>query len=314
MRRGRTRARARERGRRHTARVGNAQGNTGTWSFTSAWVVGQLVYERARAWLSRRGPNGTILAADRRWGNRLRTAIISDVHANVDALQTVLERIAAIGVDRVVCLGDIVGYNADPAACVDRVREACDTVIAGNHERMLLGRCRDGVARPVLAAIDWSREQLRAEQLAWLAELPEEAELEPGILLVHGSPRDPDEYIARPTVLRDNYRWLETHRPAVRLCCFGHTHRPLLAAPPRVQRRFGRCEEIELDPARLAFVNPGSVGQPRDGSPLASFAIHDAQRHTITFVRTPYPIVRAQQRVLAAGLHERFAQRLAQGR
>ncbi len=244
----------------------------------------------------------------------VRTAIISDIHGNLEALEMVFTRLETTGVERVVCLGDIVGYNADPAACVALVRERCSAVVQGNHERMVLGRGLEGVHRATRAAIAWTREQLDAEAIAWIASLPEQLELEGGLLLVHGSPRDPDEYLLGPAAVRASYAFLLEHHPHVRRCFFGHTHLPIVAAPPAPVLSFHESRSVEIDRERLAMINPGSVGQPRDGSPLAAYAVYDDETHTVTIHRSAYPIVRAQQKVRAAGLNERFARRLARGR
>ncbi|GIW72418.1 MAG: metallophosphatase family protein [Planctomycetota bacterium] len=244
----------------------------------------------------------------------MRYAIISDIHGNLEALETVLAHIEQEGVEQVLCLGDVVGYNANPKECLDLVRAHCAAVIQGNHERMVLGEDLDLVHPSTRHAIEWTRQQLDAEDLAYIAGMPERLEWQDDILLVHGSPRDRDEYILTAEALRENFLYLQEHFPRTRMCLFGHSHFPMIVAVPQLHAPLHETTTVKLEPGAVSLVNPGSVGQPRDGCPLASFAIYDTDDPSVTVVRCAYPIVKAQQKVRAAGLHERIALRLGLGR
>lgn len=244
----------------------------------------------------------------------MRYGILADIHANLEALEAAFTFLAEQEVDDIVCLGDIVGYNANPKECLDQVRARCSTSIKGNHERMVLGGSLAGVRQETLDATEWTRNQLSDEDLAYLGGLGDTAPLGDGVLLVHGSPRDPDEYILSTDAIRDNMDLLKREHPAVKVCFFGHSHFPMIIGLPEIHTRFHETKTVALDPARLYLVNPGSVGQPRDSCPLSSFAIFDTDRHAVTIYRRPYDVTKTQEKILAAGLHERLASRLERGK
>jgi len=246
----------------------------------------------------------------------VRYLILSDLHANLDAFDAVLED-ADGAWDRAIVLGDLVGYGAEPNAVVDKVR-ALDpvAVIRGNHDKAACG-LDDGsqfnhVAR---VAATWTGHQLTPANLTYLRELP----MGPVIIddlteICHGAPFDEDYYIFDGN---DAIRGLEsTNRP---LCLFGHTHLPVMfwvrgnayegAAP-------GDGAETTLDVEENAryLVNPGSVGQPRDGDARAAYAVLDSAARVLRLRRVIYPVEQAQRRILAAGLPASLANRLALGR
>jgi predicted phosphodiesterase len=245
---------------------------------------------------------------------RLRLGVISDIHGNLEALEMAFRRLEDMGAERFVCLGDVIGYNASPKECLDLVRERCEAVVQGNHERMVLGKDLDIVHPSTRAAILWTRKQLTDDDIEWVELLPEQALVGEGVLLVHGAPRHTDEYILTARGMKENYILTCEQFPGVRACFFGHTHLPMVACPPEAHVQFHETREVPLAADALAMVNPGSVGQPRDGCPLSSFALYDDEACTVTIVRSPYAIVRAQQKVRDAGLNERLARRLALGR
>jgi predicted phosphodiesterase len=245
-------------------------------------------------------------------------AVISDVHANLQALQAVLADIRARGCQRIWCLGDTVGYAANPAECVDLVFAHCEVVLAGNHDLAVVGDDRASVERvPGMydggpgAGIALAKMVLGGERLHLLAQLTPQVELD-NIELSHGSSRDPIwEYVRSPETataqLSDQQR---------DLAAVGHTHMPLLweRAPGAAEAHGGTMPDassIVLEPGTRRVFNPGSVGQPRDRDPRAAWALLDGG--TLSFHRTTYDIVAAQAAIHAAGLPAETADRLELG-
>jgi diadenosine tetraphosphatase ApaH/serine/threonine PP2A family protein phosphatase len=241
--------------------------------------------------------------------------VISDVHANLDALNAVLA--AAGAVDRVLVLGDLVGYGAEPNPVIDRIRSlAAATVIRGNHDKVGAGlEDVEGFNYLARHAITWTQSALTPDNKAWLAALPAGPVLvEPLVEICHGAPFDEDCYIFDDL---DATRALRTSRAP--LCLFGHTHVPAafrlaqdelaMIGPPR-----GPRFRIALDGEVKYLVNCGAVGQPRDGDPHAAFGVLDTIDRALTVVRVPYDVGAAQAKIIAAGLPEVLAQRLAVGR
>jgi diadenosine tetraphosphatase ApaH/serine/threonine PP2A family protein phosphatase len=246
----------------------------------------------------------------------LRYLILSDIHANVDALEAVLNG-AAGSWDRVVVLGDLVGYGAEPNAVIDRVR-ALDpvAVIRGNHDKAACGlEDASNFNQIARTAAAWTFETLTDDNRQYLRDLPSgPITLDDTVEICHGAPFDEDHYIFDGD---DALRALEAGtRP---LCLFGHTHLPVI---------FRRSEEVfdgfvpegeqetrvPLAPAARYLVNPGSVGQPRDGDPRAAFAIYDSDGPSLILHRLAYPVETAQRRIRTAGLPPSLANRLAIGR
>ncbi|HEY7406607.1 MAG TPA: metallophosphoesterase family protein [Candidatus Angelobacter sp.] len=251
----------------------------------------------------------------------MRLLVISDIHANLEALEACLE--AAPEYDQVYNLGDIVGYGADPNAVTERSRALGSVFVRGNHDKACSGLTDLDDFNPIagLAAL-WTRQTLEAGHLEFLRELPH-GPIAPqeGIQLVHGSPRDEDEYLLMAS---DAYiQMAQTETP---LIFFGHTHVQrcfLLEAgsslgkslvPAYKSSKGKQSIKLELKPNTKYMVNPGSIGQPRDNDPRAAFLLYDTDANTIAFHRVPYDIERAQEKIMAAGLPERLAIRLAEGR
>ncbi len=246
----------------------------------------------------------------------MRRLIVSDIHSNADALEAVVAD-AAGQYDEIVCCGDVVGYNACPRETVAWAIASVAHIVRGNHDRVIafIDEPND-FNHYALHAARWTHEQLAPEQLAWLRRLPAGPLVLEGFELVHGSPIDEDEYVT----VREEAAFLRNEILAP-LCFFGHTHlqggwlwaRGGMAELRRP--RFGEPEVVhELDPEALYFVNPGSVGQPRDRDPRAAYAVWDDEQRTIAFRRVEYDIQAAQKRILDAGLPEHLAIRLAFGR
>ncbi len=251
----------------------------------------------------------------------MRALLLSDIHSNLDALEACLA--AAPGYDLAANLGDIVGYGACPNEVIARSRELGRLFVRGNHDKACSGVSDLEYFNPVAGlAVLWTQRALTAENLQWLRELPtgpvQVPEL-PGVQFAHGSPLDEDEYLILPTDALDPLA--ETPVP---LTFFGHTHvqggfslnqsdarsmRPEYPGRDQLQRY-----ELALRPGVHYLINPGSVGQPRDGDARAAFAVFDSEARTVTYFRVPYDIARAQQRIRDAGLPERLASRLSEGR
>ncbi len=248
-------------------------------------------------------------------------AVVSDIHANLEALQAVLAEIDAREIDTVVCLGDLVGYGADPDACVGAVTSRCRQVVRGNHDKAVAGILDVEWFNPAArAAALWTRNAVRPDTLQVIRDLPQGPCLlaeDEQVVLCHGTPFDEDVYLMDEGSILDTYDALDSQFPQARICFNGHTHVPLVvcrrAAGARAQV-IRRQQTVQLDPGSVYLVNPGSVGQPRDGIASASFGILDTDGMTYTNVRTPYEMQETRRKILRAGLPASLAHRLAEGR
>jgi diadenosine tetraphosphatase ApaH/serine/threonine PP2A family protein phosphatase len=243
-------------------------------------------------------------------GDAKRYAVLGDVHGNWEALGAVLDDAAAQGVTDHVCVGDLVGYNADPAACLDRIREICSTVVRGNHDHYCVhDECLDDFHPLAASVVEWTREQLGDEQKAYLQGLNLSA-LVDGFTLVHSTLDMPEKwgYVFDTLQADANFAYQSTA-----LCFHGHTHLPVVFEKlGRVVRR--SVETVRLQLGKKYFVNIGSVGQPRDGDPRASYVVYDTAARTIHFRRVAYDIAAVQKKIRDAGLPERLALRLETGK
>jgi predicted phosphodiesterase len=246
----------------------------------------------------------------------MRYLILSDIHANHEALTAVLARVRRKRWDRAVFLGDLVGYGANPNQTVDAVRRLSPLVaIRGNHDKVCSG-VEDGEMfnRVALQAAMWTRQRLTPGNLRWLRSLPEgPAVVDGAFAIAHGTPIDEDAYIFGEIEALNVFR--QTTFP---LCFFGHSHFPVIfgLSPDAIQTVLTAAPafRFRLEPGVRYLVNPGSIGQPRDGCPLASFAMFDTDTRTVTVYRVPYALERAQRKILDAGLPRPLADRLALGR
>jgi predicted phosphodiesterase len=239
----------------------------------------------------------------------MRIAVLSDIHANLVALDAVLDSIGPV--DALWHLGDVVGYGPEPDAVVDRLRDAGARGVRGNHDAAAIGGREIDYFNPdAKRAMEWTRGVIRPETIAWLTALPERL-TDGDFLLVHGSPRDPIwEYVTSAAIARENLAVAET--PHV---LHGHTHVAVAFRDDgdRTQTLVPRDgATLPLDDGR-AMVNPGSVGQPRDGNPDASWLVLDTDRHECTWHRVAYDIESVQAAMLSAGLPARLASRLSFG-
>jgi predicted phosphodiesterase len=243
----------------------------------------------------------------------MRCLVLSDVHSNLEAFEAVIED--AGPVDQVWCLGDVVGYGPDPNACVELLRSLPYRCVAGNHDWATLGRLDlDDFNPDARDANLWNRQQLTPDNLAFLEALPEVL-VEGEFTLTHGSPRHPIwEYIIYASTARTNFSYFDTQ-----FCLVGHTHTPVIF---RLHSFYGEeaCEAIlpafnepiKLGADRL-IINPGSVGQPRDGNPTASYAILDVDELTLEHRRVAYPIEETQAKMMEHDLPLRLVLRLGYG-
>ncbi|HTL53386.1 MAG TPA: metallophosphoesterase family protein [Planctomycetota bacterium] len=219
-----------------------------------------------------------------------RYGILSDVHGNYAALAAALAHLDRAGVDRILNLGDMVGYGKDAPRVIDTIRARHDIVtIQGNHERMLI----DAADAPTgSASIDhqlWAQSQLTGAQLKFLRDLPEQRVIDDTLLMIHSSLVQRDGYIMSREQIRLNLEAFERDYPEQALCFFGHTHLPMVLGTEQVwpSTTVRSQPRVELNRDDLYLINPGSVGQPRDRSGLTALAIFDAETWTIEFVGLP---------------------------
>jgi predicted phosphodiesterase len=245
-----------------------------------------------------------------------RYLILSDIHANWEALQAVLETSAG-EYDRIICLGDLVGYGADPNAVTEWVRANVVTVVRGNHDRASAGLEDLEWFNPVARrAAEWTHEQLTPENLAYVAALPKGPIAVEHFQVMHGSLLDEDEYVVAAADAGQSFPYLETS-----LAFFGHTHLQggFQCGLNRVRtlgRPSGKQTELplQLDPEAAYLINPGSVGQPRDGDPRAGYVLYNPDERILMYRRVPYDLATTQAKIYHAGLPELLAERLALGR
>ena len=246
----------------------------------------------------------------------MRLAVIADIHSNREALDSVLARIDQEGVDAILNLGDLVGYTASPNECLELLQGRNVWSLAGNHDLALLDPERAQNFNIIAyEALMWCQQQVRPEFLEFLQGLPLLRKLPGSFLACHGTPANPDTYIAYhfqgKRVLNDLYKHSD-----LRVCFFGHTHRRALwyrDIRGKVALRQIAPTTMKLSPEEHYLINPGSVGQPRDGNPEAAYAIFDDEASSIQFKSVPYDVSGAQRRILAAGLPPYLAERLALG-
>ena len=238
-------------------------------------------------------------------------AILGDIHANIDALDAVVEDARSQGVTDFLSVGDIVGYNAEPAACIAKIRElGCETV-RGNHDHYASSPDVSLSDFHPLAAkvMEWTRRRLSQNDAEWLAGLPLEKRIA-GFTLVHSTLDMPAHwgYVFDSLAAESNFAYQKTQ-----VCFHGHTHVPIVYEKTAEVRHI-EPSEVQIGIGRKFFINTGSVGQPRDGDPRASYAIYDMAERKVLFRRVAYDIEAAMERDRRAELPERLAARLAAGR
>ena len=237
-------------------------------------------------------------------------AVLGDIHANLDALETVLADCREQGVTEYLCTGDIVGYNARPHECLEIVRGLGCPVVMGNHDHYVSSNQNLEDFNPHAAAvIQWTRGQLSEDEIEYLRGLPFVA-TRTGITLVHATMDSPEDFGYVFDHLQAEAHFTHQVTP---LCFHGHTHCPMI-----YEKQIGAvyridAQDFSLPIGRKYFINVGSVGQPRDGDPRAAYVLYDPQARKIRFRRVEYDIAAAQAKIREAGLPERLAERLAVG-
>ena len=244
----------------------------------------------------------------------MRYAIIADIHANLAAFTAVLDDIEYRGgVEEVWCLGDVVGYGPDPHQCIELLRQYNHVCVAGNHDWAAIGKIATSEFNPdAAAACHWTAQHLTPEDVVYLDSLP--LVITKGdFTLVHGSPREPIwEYLLSTSQAKESFAFFKSQ-----FCLVGHSHMPLVFEYSET----GACSagplsvniKLMLGKERL-IINPGGVGQPRDGDPRASYAIYDSEVRTVRLFRIPYDIDATQARMVKQGLPMRLVARLSYGR
>lgn len=245
----------------------------------------------------------------------MRALVLSDLHSNASALRAVLSRVRRKKFDEIVCLGDFVGYGAEPNQVLDLMRaaRARKRYIRGNHDRVAAGfEDGEGFNPAAREAAIWTRSHLSGPNRNFLGKLPVGPIQSDGVMLCHGSPYDEDEY-----VFTEHHAAQIMNLYQAPVILYGHTHLPVIFSMDAQGLVWGslvRGSAVhKLDPESRYLINPGSVGQPRDRNPQASFAILDTKKRTVQFFRVPYSIEKTQAAILRAGLPRILADRLSYG-
>jgi predicted phosphodiesterase len=251
----------------------------------------------------------------------VRYLIVSDLHSNDEAFSAVLFRVKRKRFDRVICLGDFVGYAADPNKVLDRFRRISKTTfsIRGNHDKVVTGADPGELFNPpALYAARWTANRLSKPNLEFLKRLPPGPTIVDDLFVVcHGSPIDEDAYIFSDFDASMNFIQMDRMAAGIDVCFFGHSHIPsvftLEADGIRVEAIRGSRAKLRLEPGKRYLVNPGSVGQPRDRNPRASYAIFDTTAGVVHFDRVPYDVEAARKKILRVGLPPVLGDRLVIG-
>ena len=232
----------------------------------------------------------------------MKIALISDIHGNLEALLAVLAQIGVMNIGGIYCLGDIVGYGANPNECIEVIRSRNIPSVAGNHDKAVAGEISiDHFSDVARRGVEWTRSRIITENREFLSSLPYQRQVEQA-LLVHSSPDAPETF----RYLFDQEDTWESFNVLKSSVCFvGHTHRPAIF-----------CEDGDtqiLDPRKRYIINVGSVGQPRDGNWRSCFAVFDSEQFSVNFIRVEYDAEAARQKILNTGLPKKLADRLLAG-
>ncbi|MFC1559120.1 metallophosphoesterase family protein [Gemmatimonadota bacterium] len=239
----------------------------------------------------------------------MKLALISDIHGNRHALEAVWARLLREEPDKIICGGDIVGYGAFPAECVQWVREHCDITVRGNHDHHVVQISGAHNFNPrAYAALAWTAENIPGDDLDWLASMPMTAEMD-DIRVTHGHPMLPEAWLY---ILDRHQADMALKSVQEKVVITGHSHVQACFLESEAPARLVHFREIELG-ARRSVLNPGSVGQPRDGDPRAAFALLDTERWTFTPMRVGYDVEGARDAILEAGLPAELGDRLLAG-
>jgi predicted phosphodiesterase len=240
----------------------------------------------------------------------MKFAIIADIHGNWEALQVVLDDIQKQKCTHYACLGDVVGYNANPKECLDLVRKMDIPCIKGNHDEYCsIEGTLEGFNPHAAAAVDWTRKQLTDADRQWLRDL-KYLRMVSGFTMVHATLDGPQRwgYVFDKLGAAASFPYQTTQ-----VCFFGHTHVPVAFIRDTMVRG-GTYSKFRIEPGKKYFINVGAIGQPRDGNPKAAYVVYDMDANTIELRRLEYDIATTQKKIRAAGLPERLAERLAVGK
>ena len=240
----------------------------------------------------------------------MKFAIIADIHANWEAFQVVLDDIEKQKCTHYACVGDVVGYNANPKECLDLVRKMEMPCVKGNHDEYCSSEdALEGFNQHAAAAVNWTRKQLTTDDRQWLRDL-KYTRMVTSFSMVHATLDGPQRwgYVFDKLGAAASFPYQTTQ-----VCFFGHTHVPVAFIRDSIVRG-GTYSKFKVEPGKKYFVNVGAVGQPRDGNPKAGYVIYDMDASTIELRRLEYDIAAAQKKIRAAGLPERLAERLAFGK
>jgi predicted phosphodiesterase len=240
----------------------------------------------------------------------MRYAVIADIHANLEALEVVLADTKEQKCTHYCCVGDVVGYNANPKECLDIVRSMGMPVVKGNHDEYCSSEeDLEGFNPHAAEAVNWTRKQLGKEDRQWLRDL-KYVRLVASFSMVHATLDGPQRwgYVFDKLAAAASFTYQNTS-----VCFFGHTHVPVAFVRDSVVRG-GTYSKFRVEPGKKYFVNVGAVGQPRDGNPKAGYVVYDLNDGTIELRRLDYDIPKAQKKIMEAGLPQRLADRLALGK
>jgi len=237
--------------------------------------------------------------------------IISDIHANLEAFESARKKIAEISPDKILCLGDIVGYGASPNECVEAAREICDATVAGNHDFGAIGRTDityfNMYARE---AILWTARTLKEEASDFLSDRPLTEVVDGNMRIVHATPRDPERW---NYILSHEHALGEFEAFEEQICFVGHSHQPMIYELMDSETLIVNTDRVQVREGRRYLVNVGSVGQPRDGNPKAAICVYDLDKSEIVIHRIEYDVEAAKKRIIEAGLPAVLANRLSWG-
>ena len=248
----------------------------------------------------------------------MRYLLLSDIHSNLEALESCL-KLAQGKYEQALCLGDLVGYGPDPNAVIEKMRPLASVIIRGNHDKACTGDAVAAEFNPLARlATEWTRNELTPEHFGFLRSLPAGPVQLDGFQVVHGSPLDEDDYILGPGQAFPLLR-----SPQTQVVCFGHTHHQggfMISPQGRYQsihppmKKDGLVLTLPLQDQGRYLINPGSVGQPRDGDPRAAFAVIDTSQRVVDYFRLSYDLRQTQEKMRKAGLPHLLIERLEHGR
>ena len=233
-------------------------------------------------------------------------AIISDIHGNLEALEEVFRYLESRKIEKIYCLGDVVGYGPNPNECVEMVRQHCEIVLMGNHDYAAIGKANvDYFNQYAREAALWTRQALSDKNRQYLQSLPFTHQND-DMIMVHASPTNPRHWYY---VLSQNEAQIEMHAFSQSLCFIGHSHAPVIYSVKDIFKG----ESFAFEQSQKYIVNVGSVGQPRDGDPRSCLAIYDEEARRIDYVRLEYNIKKTHKKIIKAKLPQFLAERLLKG-